>query len=1068
MAGSSSELQQTIRRLAGRVLEFSAWRNRAQLTIPSAKFRADEKSDWIDVRTGELWPVKARPVWFRFDIVVPPSWRGMPVHSHFSLGGEALVSVNGDPLGGLNTFHQEHQVLASAAGDDELSFLAEVVPHGLFGTPTACPRIDEAALLVPDPEVRALHEDLAAALDAANYLQSIGRDDVCGRIVDALQRAVEQLPIPRDQTSAYLARIAAAARHQSADSYYGNEESLASLWEDYVFSAPPSEFSGRSQLSAIRTQFANEVAKVRELYPPTGQVWLTGHAHIDLAWLWPIEETQRKIRRTFHTIVGLMDRYPEFYFNQSSAQAYAWAEQNDPNLFAKIQAKVSEGHWEIIGGMWVEPDGNLPGGESWVRQLLFGQRFFSSRFNRRPRVAWIPDSFGFTGNLPQLLRSAGITYFFTHKLTWNERNEFPADLYWWEGIDGSRVLAHSFRNPVHGYNARIEAFDLGETWRHFRGKRYHDSTLLAFGYGDGGGGPTTEMLERFNRLKNFPAMPNLVMGKVEEFYERVSSALQSSIVATGTESLPVWVGEQYLEFHRATYTTQAKVKALHRQLEQAIGQAEIAAVLAHLSGAKAYPTDDLRATWETLLLNEFHDILPGSSIHSVYDTAHAQLEAAVKAAESLCQVSLDALSSDKASGVTLAVWNLQLHSRPLMVELTKPDGVDLLTSDSTQVFCQEIASGKILAVAPNISVPPLGSVYLTWRKGENAEPAFALQASSQEMENEHLRVVVKPDGSLGSVYDRDHQREVLADRGNQLWIHTDIPRQFDAWDVDATYVREGLEVLATEPPQLVKSGPVYTIIRVVHTFQSSTITQDYSLVRGSRLLAIKTRVQWQGRRHLLRTLFPLRIRSHEFWAETAFGAVARPTHQNTPWDQAKFEVPGHRWIDLSEPGYGVSLLTGSKYGYSCNGNVLGISLLRSPIYPDPYADEGEHEFSYALFPHPGDWRNGTVRAAQQFNVPLQVTHGESKLSWRLSGGTLELACLKKAEDSDDVVLRLYEPHGNRGAAKLSLTGRRVEAAFLTSILEENETPIPLEDGTGLRIEFGPFQVITVKLRFGAG
>ncbi|MBV8587937.1 MAG: alpha-mannosidase, partial [Verrucomicrobia bacterium] len=333
----------------------------------------------------------------------------------------------------------------------------------------------------------------------------------------------------------------------------------------------------------------------------------------------------------------------------------------------------------------------------------------------------------------------------------------------------------------------------------------------------------------------------------------------------------------------------------------------------------------------------------------------------------------------------------------------------------------------------------------------------------------HLRVALNQDGSLASVYDKDHQREILADRGNQLWVYTDVPRQFDAWDIDASYFREGAELLASEPPQLIESGAACTAIRVARKFQSSTITQDYLLVRGSRLLTIKTRAQWQGRRHLLRTLFPLRIRSHEFWAETAFGAVARPTHQNTPWDQAKFEVPGHRWIDLSEPGYGVSLLTDSKYGYSCHGNVLGISLLRSPIYPDPYADEGEHEFSYALFPHPGDWRTGTVHAAQHFNVPLYAAaQGESKLAWRLSGGKLELACLKKAEDSDDVILRLYEPHGSRGTAELSVTGRRLEAAFLTNILEENETPIPVEDGSNLRIEFGPFQVITVKLRFGAG
>ncbi|MBV9390683.1 MAG: alpha-mannosidase, partial [Verrucomicrobia bacterium] len=727
-----------------------------------------------------------------------------------------------------------------------------------------------------------------------------------------------------------------------------------------------------------------------------------------------------------------------------------------------IQAFVNSGRWELTGGMWVEPDGNLPSGESWVRQLLIGQRFFQSRFDHRPRVAWLPDSFGFTGNLPQLLLSAGIRYFFTHKLTWNERNEFPYDWYWWEGIDGSRVLAHSFRNPDHGYNAHIEALDIGETWRNFKGKSDNDATLLAFGYGDGGGGPTSQMLERYERLKDFPSMPRLRMGQIEDLYER-----------TDTRSLPVWVGEQYLEYHRATFTTQAKVKALHRRLECAIVQSEAAAALALVLRSEKYPRSELEQIWQTLLLNEFHDILPGSSIRTVYKAVHQQLIDSLQAAQKIRDQSLDLLSDRVAGRPTgWLIWNFQIHPRKLVLELPGPPDAEfkLTTPENSEIAYQQTASGNLIIVAPEISVPPLGSILLTLTAGKPNPTNLLVRSTVSEIENEHLKISVNPDGSLGSLFDKEYQREALADRGNQLWIFTDIPRQFDAWDVDASYALEGIELTAVEPNRASESGPLRATIRVIRRFEKSEIVQDYSVTGGEKKLTIKTWARWQGRRRMLRALFPFKIRSHEFWTEIAFGASARPTHRNTSWDEAKFEVPGHRWADLSEPSYGISLLTDCKYGYSAHQNVLGITLLRSPIYPDPYADEGEHEFTYVLFPHFGDWRNGTVRAAQDLNSPLHpgLTVVDSSkaagLSWQLSGGILELACLKKAEDSDDLILRLYEPHGNRGVAKLQLAGLPLRAAFQTNILEEAQIPAAIDHDSSIHLEFTPFQVITLRLK----
>ena len=1084
-------LQQSLRRLSNRLLELGAWRDRDWIPIANGEFRVDPDAPWRPIRSGDQWPIQAEPIEFRFNVSIPEHWKGHPVDCRFRLGGEALLFVDGSPVGGLNSFHDEHLVLSSAMGGETLHFGAEAVSHGLFGTPTAEPRIELAAVLIPECDVRLLYYDFAAALDAAHYHYFAGRPAITESVLQALHRAFVRISLPRSETEEYLARIATTSQNRSAENFYGNEESLVSLWERWKFRSPTSSLTIEQlqQLREVREQFGKELGEIRTRLPAEGGVWLTGHAHIDLAWLWPLDETRRKARRTFHTVIGLMDRYPELYFNQSSAQLYAWIEHDDPTLFERIRALVQAGRWELVGGMWVEPDGNLPAGESWVRQLLFGQRYFESRFGRRAKVAWLPDSFGFTGGLPQLLVSAGIPYFFTHKLTWNERNPFPYDLYWWEGIDGSRVLAHSFTNPDSGYNARVTAREVGETWRNFRGKQIHDFSLLAFGHGDGGGGPSEEMLERVARLNDFPGLPRLKIGPVTEFYESIS-----------TPSLPVWIGEQYLEYHRATFTTQARVKSLHRRLEHALVETETSVTLAYVWHQRRYPLEELRRLWQTLLLNEFHDILPGSSIHSVYETAHRQLAAALDETERLRQDALapieiapekqpntggHASSSDVAYSTGLAspresgdirsshadqglVWNLQLHDRPLVAEIEGTESEVVINVNGLELPTQRLEGNRRLVAAADVIVPALSALSFHWIRGEPVAVASPVRVDSQEIENENLRVRIHDNGTLASIYDKIHRREVLADRGNQLWLFTDMPRQFDAWDIDFSYADEGLEIVAEHPPEIIEHGPLRAALRVVRRHDNIEIVQDYRLTTQSRVLEIHTRVRWRGRRRFLRALFPLAIRTHEIWAETAFGAVARPNHRNTPWDQARFEIPAHRWVDLSEPSYGVSLLNNGKYGHSAQGNILGISLLRSPIYPDPYADEGDHEFGYAIYPHAGDWRNGTVQAAEDMQWPLRVTgvHGSAVRPslFRFKENPLKFACLKKAEDSDDVILRLYEPYGNRGQTTLE-TALPLKKAAIVNILEEQANELIVEDERRITVSFTPFQVISLKLTF---
>jgi alpha-mannosidase len=1094
----SDPYQQSLKRLSNRLLELGAWRDRDWNLIPDGEFRVRADAAWQPVRLGDPWPIQDTPIEFRFSIVIPKTWAGSPVYCRFRLGGEALLFLNDQPLAGLNTFHEEHPVLIEAGGGETLRFSAQVVSHGLFGTPTARPCVELAAVVVPETEVRSLYDDLAAILDTARYHYLKGRYSLVELLADLMHRAFVKISLPRNDTERYLARVAATSQSRSAENFYGNEESLASLWERWEFSSKPSPLTPEQlhRIREVREQVRKDLAEARRRFPADGRVWLTGHAHIDLAWLWPLEETRRKARRTFYTMTGLIDRYPEFHFNQSSAQVYSWIEQDDPALFEKIRTQVKAGRWEPIGGMWVEPDGNLLSGESWVRQLLLGQRYFESRFGRRVSVAWLPDSFGFNGSLPQLLVSAGIPFFFTHKLSWSERNPFPYNLYWWEGIDGTRVLAHSFNNPETGYNARLTAPELGETWQNFIGKQVYDTTLLSFGYGDGGGGPTEEMLERYSRLQTCPGLPDLKMGLVADFYEQIPTAHgdDGAPGVPGVPGVPTWVGEQYLEYHRATFTTQAKVKLLHRQLEHALIESETAAALAFVWDGRSYPVEQLTSLWQTLLLHQFHDILPGSSIHSVYEAAHQKLSAALAEAAKLREDSLrlsepvadlanlsdiakgeDGAKSEGAEGTKsaeYAVWNLQLRDRPFFAELTGA-GDKAPWSASIQarpLLTQKLADGGLLLADSDATVPALSAVALR-SESEATSPAKPfLTVTSRQIENQDLRIRLNQDGTVESIYDKTFEREVLAGRGNQLWLFTDIPRQFDAWDIDETYTDEGTELLAVADPEIVEQGPVRAALRVVRRYEEIEIIQDYRLTAHSRRFETATKVKWHGRRRLLRAIFPLAIHTHEVWSETAFGAVARPNHRNTPWDQARFEIPVHRWADLSEPGYGVSLLNNGKYGYSAHGNVLGISLLRGPIYPDPYADEGEHEFAYAVYPHAGDWRNGTVREAEEMHSPLRITP-TSGSSWpslfRFTDESLRLASLKKAEDSEAIILRLYEPHGGRGKTTVE-TAIQLQKAVIVNILEDEIQELTIDDGRQITFEFKPFQVISLKLIFRTG
>jgi alpha-mannosidase len=982
-------IKQRRQRIERRLPELRFWIDRAFIDLTGWRVNGEP------ISPGRPWPTREGVVQFDHpEIEVPGDWPVEDVVLDLDLGGEGLLNVryadDRTEGWGLDPWHRRIPVLSGA-----FRLEASAVARAPFGVPRRDAHLDRSRLVLVDRAVERLERSLRLV---ALAIESMENEELALPLIEAAERALADLDWP-SATGEYVARSASG-------------QELQNIWAlPPDLSSHPAGLTDeqRSAAVAVVTCLEDALRDLQGRYPRRGDIALTGHGHLDLAWLWPMTETRRKAQRTFNTVLSLMDRYPELRFNQSSAQLYAFIEEDDPALFVRIREKVASGQWEPVGGMWVEPDINMPCGESLVRQVLYGQRYFERTFGSTHTVCWLPDCFGFSPALPQILRGAGLDNFFTIKLTWSETNIFPFDLFWWEGLDGSRVLAHMFDNPgvpnseLGGYNADTDPATLVLTWHNFRGKHRFGETLLSFGYGDGGGGVTTEMLEQVRAEEPFPAIPRTQYTSVREFYERLGEGVAD-------ETLPVWAGEMYLELHRGTLTTQGRTKYLHRRAERSLMAAEVAASLHHLAGGPE--PDSLAPLWHRVLRNEFHDILPGSSIHEVYETTNRELTEVIEAARSIARERLAGLAASaefpSGEGEALLILNPECSPRPVRVVL-----------DAPAPGAQMVEGGAV--VTDSAMAPGLGLTIVA-----PAEPHQPVEAEADRLENRLLRVTLATDGTLLSVYDKLAGREALAGPGNALWAYVDKPRAWDAWDVDAGYPMAG-EPLTVESMAVVERGPHRAAIRLVWRLRDSTVTQHVRLWANSPRLDFHTEIEWHDRRWLLKARFPLGIRSPYATFETAFGVIQRPTHRNTSWDAARFEVAGHRFADLSEPGYGVALLNDGKYGHHALGNELGITLLRSPIYPDPLADEGRQVFTYSLLPHAGDWlQGGVLREAEDLNNPL-LAHpvrsdhrGPLPSLLGLTGLPVGLGALKTLEDGGGLVLRVYEPQGARGRAELRL------------------------------------------------
>jgi alpha-mannosidase len=926
-------------------------------------------------RLGPLWAT----YWLRAEATVPEAWAGSRVDLVWDTGTESTLWLGGRPLQGLVTGEYNRPVapLATAArGGEQLWFQIELACNAYFGVevedPVTPAELRRAEIARFDAQAWQLLHDLRvlAELEAEH---ATGLDaSWAGELLFELNR-------------------------------------FCNLWDADDRSTWDAAAAVLAPLLAHRNG-----SRVHEL----GAI---GHAHLDTAWLWPLGETWRKAIRTFTTQLALMRDYPEHRFACSSARHYAWVKERDPELYEQIRARVREGQWVPVGGTWIEPDCNLPSGESLVRQFLYGQRFFEAELGRRARAFWNPDVFGYANQLPQIVRGAGMTRFLTQKLSWNRFTHPPFHTFAWEALDGSRLLTHF--PPADTYNAKVTVEELRRSARNYKDHDRSRHSLLVFGHGDGGGGPTPEMLETLRRVGDLQGVPRTRLVTADEFFD----ALEEDV-----RDLPVVVGELYFEFHRGTYTTQAAVKRANRRCEAALHDAELLGALAARTAAFAYPGGELGALWRLLALNQFHDVLPGSSIGEVYVEAREQLGRVERGAGELAAAAAAALVGGG-------------------------DGyVPLNTVGAPRAEVAELPSGELCFVA----APPCGVGAV---RGPPAAVRVEEDGDGWVLDNGRVRARVARDGTVTSLALCADGREALAAPANVLELYEDRPLNWDAWDVDPFHLETRSACAGAYSARLARAEPLRAELVFEHAIgAASRLVQTVRLDAGATRLELHTEVEWRERHRMLKVAFPLRVHADDATYEMPFGHAERPTHYSTPADLARYEVPGHRWADLSEHGFGVALLNDCKYGHSAFEGTLRLSLLRSSTSPDPDADQGEHRFTYALMPHAGGWREaGVVAEARRFNQPLLWAQGraEARAFAAVDGDDLVLDTIKRAEDGDALVVRLYEAHGARGTARLRL-GFPVTGARFANLLEDPGEPAEVEDDA-IVVRYRPYEIVTL-------
>ena len=978
------------------------------------KFEDRMSLDYKPINEEESWGKKWESAWFHLEGDVPQEWIGQTVAANLDFSGEGLVyDEKGRVIQGItnasiwdpNFARTRVTLFEKSNGNEHIELWVEAAANSLFGVFTDT-----------DPEESSpkRHGWFDAKVETIRF--GIFDVELWHLYLDA--RILIGLMKRLDEDSVRRSRIILALNN-----------CINAFSDD------------RKNVSAARELLRKELDKPAAASDLT--VSAIGHAHIDTGWLWPVRETVRKTARTFATQLSIIEKYPEYIFGASQPQHYQFMKDQYPEIYAKIKEAVKSGNWEVQGGMWVEADCNLISGESMVRQLLHGKNFFKDEFDIVVDNLWLPDVFGYSAALPQILKKAGVNYFLTQKLSWSQFNDFPHHTFNWRGIDGTEILTHF--PPENTYNSELDTEFLLPAQKGFKEKDKLNEFISLFGVGDGGGGPKPENIELGRRMSNLENSPRVQFDTAKNFFDRLYKH---------KDYLETWVGELYLELHRGTLTTHGLVKKQNRKLEWKLRSVEM---LFSCLPIEDYPIEDLDRLWKLLLINQFHDIIPGSSINLVYQTTHAEYEQIQKGCDQL--ISKSAQKLFKKDSESFVLVNTLSYSWKGSVKIPESlENHQILDEAGNAIPLQRTEEGLLALV----DLDPLS--FATFKKGNSI--VHNLETDDDLiLENDLIRYEFDEKGTLISSYDKELEKEFMAEAGNILSLYEDRPNNWDAWDVDFFYRDALIETAEVTHASCYSKGSVVQQLKFEYKIGNSSIQQVISLHPQSKRLDFLTNVDWLENHKMLRVHFPINVRAEQASFDIQYGHVRRNTHRNTSWDKAKFEVVGHKYADLSDHDNGFALLNDCKYGYMVHDNLLDLNLLRSPTNPDPDADKGSHSFTYSLFPHKDNLiRSDVISEASCLNqepILFDGMAGKVKIPVELMGEGLELSVLKKAEKEDAWIIRIIETHGRMSSGTIKLNGKIVEC----DLMEWKELgDYELIKGS-LKLKLDPFEIKTYKVLY---
>ena len=980
----------------------------------ATKFGDRMSLDYKSINEGDPWGQKWESAWFHLKGDVPKEWAGKTIAANLDFSGEGLVyDKSGKVLQGItnasiwdpNFARTRVTLFETSNGDEHIELWVEAAANSLFGVFTDTD---------PEQDSPKRHGWFDAKVETMRF--GIFDVDLWHLYLDAriLLGMIKHL----DKDSVRRSRIVLALNNcinAFCDDRTNVEKSRQCLKEELDKPAAASDLS----VSAI------------------------GHAHIDTGWLWPVKETVRKSARTFATQLSIIKKYPEYIFGASQPQHYQFMKDQYPELYSRIKDAVKSGNWELQGGMWIEADCNLISGESMVRQLLHGKNFFKDEFDVVVDNLWLPDVFGYSAALPQILKRAGVDYFLTQKLSWSQFNDFPYHTFNWRGIDGTEILTHF--PPENTYNSELDTEFLLPAQKGFKEKDKLNEFISLFGVGDGGGGPKPENVELGRRMSNLENSPKVQFDMAKNFFDRLDK---------NKDDLETWVGELYLELHRGTLTTHGLVKKQNRKLEWKLRSVEMLfSCLTH----KDYPIKELDRLWKTLLINQFHDIIPGTSINLVYQTTHAEYEEIQQGCDRLINESSKMLFNEDID--SLVLMNTLSYPWKGSVKVPKSfEQCELIDKDGDKIPLQKIDDG----VLAYVELDALS--FTNFKKGDNLVCDIE-KSKKLALENDLVKYEFDDHGALVSAFDKELQKEFMAESGNILSLYEDRPNNWDAWDVDFFYRDALIETARAVEVSSLSAGSVIQQLRVMLSIGNSKIDQTITLHSHSKRLDFITHVDWIESHKMLRVHFPVNVRSEQASFDIQYGYVRRNTHRNTSWDRAKFEVVGHKYADISDHDNGIALLNDCKYGYMVHDNILDLNLLRSPSNPDPDADKGTHRFTYSLLPHQNDLINSSVLAESaclnQEPLLFEGMVSEIDIPIKLFGEGLELSVFKKAEKEDVWILRIIETLGKKSSGSVQFNGELVECDLMEwSDVGESHF---IEDSFNLTLD--PFEIKTFKVSF---